>query len=191
MANKKAEEKTGAKVTASAVSICLALGLGIGCLAFGGHYLYEREQGFKQEAVAFVDQTLRQDNTLYLDDANNDYELPEYKKETMISRGKYIYEEITSRDILYCELLDEFYTKEGKPIAFIDTMDEEGNVIGTRMLILDKLSDPITIKSNEYIRLVNTKSFRDIIDMNLVVKMDSEKLNANNKYQGDVELKRR
>ena len=109
----------------------------------------------------------------------------------MISRGRYIYEEITSRDILYCELLDEFYTKEGKPIAFIDTMDEEGNVIATRMLILDKLSDPITIKSNEYIRLVNTKSFSDIIDMNLVVKMDSEKLNANNKYQGDVELKRR
>ena len=190
MAKEGKHEETGSTCVAKTVSIVLAIALAAGVIVTGAKHI-QRENRYKDNAVAFVEQTIRTDNSLYLDDANNDYELPGYREETRISRGRYIYDEITSRDILYCEFLDEYYTKEGKPIAFIDTMDAEGNVVSSRMLILDKLSDPITVNSNEYIRLVNTKSFSDIIDMNLVVKMDSEKLNSNNMYQGDVELKRR
>ena len=192
MGYNRKHENTGAKKTITTISLCVLLGLTIGITGAVVTNAKEQEDNYQKAAVEFVNQTQREDKTLYLDEENNDYLLPRYQKETIISKGKYIVPEIESRNILYCEFLDEFYTKEGKPIAFIDTLDSEGNVLSTRLLMLDKLSDPITIKLNEFIRIVNTKPYSEIIDKNLVVVMNEELSKQElPSYQGDVVFKKR
>ena len=169
-----AKNKTGAKKTAQFLSICVALGITIGVTTGAVIVRNDREERYKKAAVEFVDHTLQSDKTLYLDEETNDYALSKYRRNTTISRGEYIVDEIESRDILYCEFLDQYYTKEGKPLAFIDEYDESGRLISTEMIVIENLSEPITVKNNQYIRLINTKPYSEIANKDLVVRMSSK-----------------
>ena len=187
-----AKNKTAAKKTAQFLSICVALGITIGAATGAVIVRNEREERYKKAAVEFVDHTLQSDNTLYLDEETNDYALPKYKRNTRITRGEYIVDEIENRDILYCEFLDQYYTKDGKPLAFIDEYDEQGRMISTRIIFLESLTEPITFKNNEYLRLINTKPYSEIETKDLVVRMSSRiKYNENDQemYLGNIVFK--
>ena len=195
MSNNKKQEDTSAKVVVKTVAICLAIGLGIGA-ATGAVMAYnDREARYREQAVEFIDHTLTQSNSLYLDEDNNDYLLPKYRRETMLTRGEYLAEELEKRYIYYCEFLDEYYTREGKPLLFIHTLDENGEIIATRIELYEDLLEPITIANNEMVKIVKTKPYSEIKDMDLVVKMPKYSpvevdVNGEKMYQGDIILKK-
>ena len=195
MGIEKKHKKTNAKKVVATISLCALLGLGIG-VGTGAYLVYqERETNYKEAASEFVKYTMREDNTLYLSQGNNDYAVPKYKKYTTITRGEYILEEIENRDILYCEFLDEFYTKDGRPIAFINKVDEDGEIIDSRVEIVENLLDPIQVNHGEIVSIVKSKPYSEIKDMDLVVKLPSYKptqilVDGEAMYPGNLVLKR-
>ena len=112
-------KKATSNMKKKVVSICLILG--ISALTFTGAHIVKRENGYKSFAKEFVEATYEDDNSLYLGYNNNEFLLPNYSESTLITRGKYLKNEIEQKGILYCELLDEYYTEKGSPIAIIDT----------------------------------------------------------------------
>ena len=195
MSNRKKQESTGAKVVAKTVAICLAVGLGLGAITGAVINYNDTQQQYRDAAVEFIDYTLRQNNSLYLDENNNDYVLPKYSRETTLTRGKYLAEEIEKRYIYYCEFLDEYYTKDGKPITIIYTFNDNGEVIATRTEVVEDLLEPITVGNNEMVKIVNTKPYSEIANMELIVKMHKYapievNVKGETMYQGDIILKK-
>ena len=118
--------------------------------------------------------------------------MPNFKECTTISRGKYLKDEIEERGILYCELLDEYYTLNGAPIAIIDTYLDEGKTVYRRIEVLENLHEPLTILANEEVTIINTKPYSELESMDIVVKMDpkTKVLYQNQEmYEGNITLK--
>ena len=168
--------KNGMKELYVAVAT-LCLTAGISYAALTGAHIVERENRYKSVAKDFVEVTYEQeDNSLFLGENNDGCILPEYSSETTISRGRYLKKEIEKKGVLYCEFLDEYYTPTGSPIAIIDTcLSDEGKALYRRIEVLDNLEEPLEIQDNEDVRIIKTKSYDELIDMDLVVEMDTEK----------------
>ena len=184
--------KKNNKKTIKAISIALALGVGAGLFATGA-VITKREFGYKTIAREFVEQAyIAEENTLYLSEDNNTCLLPNYKECTTITRGRYLQNEIEKKGILYCEILDEYYTKNASPIAIIDTSLSEGKAVYRRMVLLSDLQEPLEIQDNETITIVNSKSYDDLKSLDLVVEMPEEDMviyHGEEKYRGDLRLR--
>jgi hypothetical protein len=167
----------------------------IGLAGFTCAKQIDRENGYKSVAKDFIMKTYEsEDNSLFLGEYNDDYVLPKYQEETIVSLGKYIEQEIEDQGILYCEFLDEYYTKNGMPIALIDTyLSEEGKACYRTTVVLDDLEEPFTLKDNQNITIINTKPYSELKDMRLVVEMPTEKVVLSGQeelYEGSLRLKK-
>lgn len=192
--NNDKHKKTNAKKTTKAISLYLALGLSLGIITGATMTIHEREEEYKQTASDFVGTTIRQNNTLCLDDKNNDYILPEYKKYTTISRGKYLAQILNDMNMDYCILLGEYYTKDGLPIAEI-SKKENDKLVDTRVEVIKNPLDPIDLESGEVLVLVKTKPYSELEKYDMVVKMPEHaptevEYQGETMYQGDIILKR-
>ena len=184
---------TKSKLITGAVVAITALSMVGGCFCVGK--ILDQNVEYKSIAKEFVEQTYQEeDNSLFLGEYNNSYLASEYKSEKTITYGEYIQEEIENRGILYCEFLDEYYTKNGMPIALIDTyLSEEGKAFYREIVVLDDLQEPFTLADNQYITIINTKPYSELKDMRLVVEMPTKKMVLNGQeelYEGTLNLKK-
>lgn len=186
-------EYTKTKLITGAVFAITALSMvgGVVCI----DKMLDKNIEYRSLAKEFVERTYEsEDNSLFLGEYNDAYYLPEYKSEQTITYGEYIREEIEDRGILYCEFLDEYYTKNGMPIALIDTyLSEEGKACYREVVVLDDLQEPFTLEDNQDITIINTKPYSELRDMRLVVEMPTKTKVMNGQeelYEGSLNLKK-
>lgn len=189
----KINEHTKATIVTGAAVALMGLSTLGGVFCVGK--ILNKKTEYKSLAKEFVERTYEsEDNSLFLGEYNNTYYSKDYNSEQTITYGKYIEEEIEDRGILYCEFLDEYYTKNGMPIALIDTyLSEDGKACYRTTVVLDDIKEPFTLKDNQDIRIINTKPYSELKDMRLVVEMPTEiKVTTGEEklYEGSLKLKK-
>lgn len=129
-----------------------------------------------------------EDNDLSFDDGNAVY---------VFAYGKDIYDEMINRNILYCKILDEYYTKNGNDIALYNYIDKEGNEMNGVIILYDGIqSIPRNIDIDQ-VMIYKTKPFCDILNSSLVGYFnESNFMNLTGEngsklmYHGTLELRR-
>ena len=189
------EKQTRTKKSMKMKGLLIGIGiLSITAAAGTAAFIADREAEYQSLAKEFVESKfIEEEKSVYLGDTNDEYLLPKYQECTTITRGKYIAQEMEKREILYCELLDEYYTPDGSPIVIIDTSLSDGKAFMRRTEVLDGTR---TIVSNvgDNVRIVNAKPYSDLEDLNLVVVMPTETKVINNNqemYEGTLTLKKK
>lgn len=189
------EKQTKTKKTNKMKSILIGLGiLAITASAGTATVIANREAKYQSLAKEFVESKfIEEEKSVYLGDTNDEYLLPKYEECTTITRGKYIAQEMERREILYCELLDEYYTPDGSPIVIIDTSLSDGKAYMRRTEVLDGTRS-IVSNIGDDVRVVKAKPYSDLEDLNLVVVMPTETKVINNNqemYEGTLTLKKK
>lgn len=111
--------------------------------------------------------------------------------------GKDIYDEMINKNIMYCKILDEYYTKNGNDIAVYNYIDKDG-IEMNGVIILDNgiQSIPSNIDMDQVI-IYKTRPYCDILNSSLVGYFNEDNfinLTGENTsklmYHGTLELRR-
>lgn len=127
----KNDKKTGAKGAKRAISIILAISL-----AAGSVYAYKEikkkiEQSAAEDRATSIVATYKVGDVCSLDETI--YSSKNY--DTKICDGQTLVSTLNQNGIKYCEILDEYYTKDGRNIALVQVEVEKTERISPEALI--------------------------------------------------------